>query len=209
VLLTIAGSSCSGKTTAARGCADLDGLVVHDFDEIGVPSTADKAWRQRSMDRWLRRVLAYQHNGLDVLLLGQSPLGEVLASPSAIHLDGIGACLLDVADDERLRRLDHRDPGRWPPDARQSFVGWARWHRGHAADPRHRPEVVTSGGWRQMAWHRWSDWMSGDPRWRVTVIDTTGRTVEETQAEVRRWVVAVRAEFALGRSSLIRGWSDR
>jgi len=86
VLFTIAGSSCSGKTTAARACARLGGLVVHDFDEIGVPSTADVRWRQRSLERWLRRVLGYQNDGLDVVLLGQSPLGEVLASPSATHL---------------------------------------------------------------------------------------------------------------------------
>ncbi len=60
VLLTIAGSSCSGKTTAARACAGVRRLVVHDFDETGVPSTADIRWRHRSMDAWLRRVLGYQ-----------------------------------------------------------------------------------------------------------------------------------------------------
>jgi hypothetical protein len=99
-----------GKTTAARACVGLGGVVVHDFDEIGAPSTADVGSRQHGMERWLRRVLDYQQAGLDVLLLGQSPLGEVLASPSAICRDGIAACLLDVAGDERLRRLERRDP---------------------------------------------------------------------------------------------------
>lgn len=57
MLLSGAGSSCSGKTTAARACAGMDGLVVHDFDEIGVPSSADVAWRQESLETWLRPVL--------------------------------------------------------------------------------------------------------------------------------------------------------
>lgn len=209
VLFTIAGSSCSGKTTAARACASLGGLVVHDFDEIGVPSTADVGWRQRSLDRWLRRVLSYQNEGVDVMLLGQSPLGEVLASPSATHLDGVAACLLDVADDERLRRLEHRDRGKWQGDAQRAFVDWARWHRGHATDPRYQQQVITSGGWPEMAWERWKDWTRDDPRWAVTVVDTTGRTVEESSTELQRWVTAVRADVATGRLSLFRGWASR
>lgn len=208
VLFTIAGSSCSGKTTAAQACAGVRGLVVHDFDEIGVPGTADVGWRQRSMERWLRRVLRYQDEGVDVLLLGQSPVGEVLAAPSATHLDGIAACLLDVADGERLRRLERRDPGRWRADARRAFIGWARWHRGHAADPGYRPAVITSGGWRQMAWQRWSGWIRGDPRWVVTVVDTTGRSVAESSAELQRWVAAVRADHNGGRLALRRGWAS-
>lgn len=44
------------------------------------------------------------------VLAGQSPLGEVLACPSAPALDGLAVCLMDVEDGERLRRLDARDP---------------------------------------------------------------------------------------------------
>jgi hypothetical protein len=203
VLLTISGSSCSGKTTAARACADLPGLVVHDFDEIGVPSDADGDWRQRSMEHWVRRALDYQDAGLDVLLTGQSPLGEVLACPSAVDLNGIAACLIDVADDERLLRLERRDPGKWGPDRTRSFIGWARWQRGHAADPRHVAEAITTGGWPRMEWQRWSGWTSGDPRWIVTVIDTTGRTVEQSTADLRGWVATARA----GRLIVPRGWA--
>ena len=71
----------------------------------------------------------------DVVLTGQSPLGEVLACPSATELDGIAACLVDVDDEVRRRRLEERDPGKWNLDAQRSFIGWARWHRGHARDP--------------------------------------------------------------------------
>jgi hypothetical protein len=85
VLFTVAGSSCSGKTTLARACADLGRLAVHDFDEVGVPSWADVRWRHKALEEWVRRGLAYQDEGVDLLLTGQSPLGEVLACPSAIN----------------------------------------------------------------------------------------------------------------------------
>jgi hypothetical protein len=168
------------------------GLVVHDFDEVGVPWGADTAWRQRSLEGWVRRAVGYQRDGLDMLLLGQSPLGEVLASPSAVELDGIVTCVLDVADDERLRRLEQRDAGKWSERAKKAFVGWARWHRGHAADPRHAPVVLTEGGWPGMRWERWSGWRAGDPRWMVPILDTTNHGVEQSGADLRRWVAEAR-----------------
>lgn len=111
MLLTVAGSSCSGKTTAGRACADLPNLAVHDFDEVGVPDGA-------------------------------------------------------------------------------AFVGWAGWLRGHAADPRHRPEVITTDAWPEMVWNRWTAWTADDPRWTVTVLDTTDRTPTEAAADLREWIRA-------------------
>jgi hypothetical protein len=208
VLLTISGSSCSGKTSIARACADVSGLVVHDFDEIGVPGTANVSWRQRSLEEWIQRALGYQDEGLDVLLTGQSPLGEVLASPSATRLHGIAACLLDVDDRERGHRLNRRDPGKWNHDAIRSFVGWARWHREHAADPQHRPEVITTGGWQEMRWSRWTGWTRGDRRWSVTVLDTSGRTLARSAADLRRWIASVRSASAVGELALAGEWAS-
>jgi hypothetical protein len=208
VLLTIAGSSCSGKTTAVRACAEIDGLVVHDFDEIGVPAGADIKWRQRSTEQWIQRVLSYQAVGLDVILTGQSPLGEVLASPSATELNGIAACLLDVDDEVRRQRLEGRDPGKWDVDAKRSFIGWARWHRGHATDPRHLPEVITANGYERMEWARWSGWPSSDHRWAVRVIDTTKRTAEQSATDIRRWVADARRDLAAGRLALAGTWAS-
>jgi hypothetical protein len=205
MLLTIAGSSCSGKTTAARACAEIERLVVHDFDEICVPVGADTTWRQLSTEQWIRRVLRYQAEGLDVLLTGQSPLGEVLASPSATELNGIAACLLDVDDRVRWHRLDNRDPGKWDADAKRSFIGWARWHRGHAVDPHHQPEVITAAGWESMQWSRWSTWPTTDRRWTVRIIDTTERSVEQTAADMAQWIADARVDFASGQLSLAAG----
>jgi hypothetical protein len=207
VLLKLAGSACSGKTTVARACTDFDDLVVHDFDELRVPSTADTCWRQRALEEWIQRTLSYQRRGCSVLLTGQSPLGEVLACPSAPLLEGIAVCLLDLDDAERVVRLDHRNPGRWNELAKQGFLGWAQWHRDHAADPRARPEVITVEGWDEMRWHRWLDWSRDDPRWNTTVISTTGRRVEETARTVEDWIATARTLLADGHLSLGTGWA--
>ncbi len=185
MLLALTGSSCSGKTTIAERCVDIDGVVVHESDELGVPSSADLRWRQRTTEEWVQRTLTYEQRGLSVLLTGQAPLGEILACPSSPQLQGITVCLLDVPDEERLRRLNHRDPGRWDESSQQAFLGWARWHREHAADPRARPDVITSGGWDRMRWERWQDWTRHDPRWRTTVLDTAAQSIEETTCAVQ------------------------
>ncbi|GAA4597529.1 hypothetical protein GCM10023194_72620 [Planotetraspora phitsanulokensis] len=135
MLLKLTGSSCSGKSALALSVAGrLRGVAVHDFDEVGVPEGADRRWRQHMTELWVRRALDYQERGVDLLLTGQSPLGEVLAVPSAPLLDGIAVCLVDVADDDRRDRLVARDPGRWDASAVAAFLGWAAWHRGHARD---------------------------------------------------------------------------
>ncbi len=63
VLLALTGSSCSGKTTIADRCVDIDGVVVHESDELGVPGSADLRWRQRTTEEWVQRTLAYEHRG--------------------------------------------------------------------------------------------------------------------------------------------------
>lgn len=193
MLLVLTGSSCSGKTTLARALGERTrDLVVHDHDEVGVPENADTQWRNRTTELWIRRALEYQDRGLDLLLTGQSPLGEILASPSAPLLDGIAVCLVDVADDERRRRLAGRDGDQWSPAAVDAFIGWSAWHRGHARDPRYRPEVIIDGSWPEMVWHRWSDWTKDDPRWSTYVLDTTGQPVERSVEDLESWIAANR-----------------
>lgn len=209
MLFKLTGSSCSGKSTLAFSVADrLPQVAVHDFDEIGVPEGADRRWRHRMTELWVRRALEYQDRGIDLLLTGQSPLGEVLAAPSAPHLDGIALCLVDVADDVRRTRLTARDADRWDASAVDAFLGWAAWHRGHVRDPRHRPEVIIPGGTSTMAWHRWTSWTAGDPRWRTHLLDTTGQPVATSVDEVERWVIEQRHAHRAGRLALSRGWLD-
>ncbi|MFD0409788.1 hypothetical protein [Kitasatospora sp. NPDC127116] len=210
MLLKLTGSSCSGKTTLAYAVGErLERVAVHDFDELGVPEGADRRWRNRMTERWVRRALEYQDCGVDLLLTGQSPMGEVLASPSAPLLDGIALCLVDVSDEVRRDRLTMRDSGRWDALAVDAFLGWAAWHRRHAEDPRYRPDVIIDDSWHRMAWHRWTGWTADDRRWRTHLLDTTNQPVAESVDHVEHWVTEQRNALRSGRLPLSRGWSDR
>ncbi|MFD4143517.1 hypothetical protein [Streptomyces sp. NPDC058572] len=208
MLLKLTGSSCSGKTTLAYAAADrLRQVAVHDFDELGVPADADLRWRHRMTEMWVRRALEYQDRGIDLLLTGQSPLGEVLAAPSAPLLDGIAVCLVDVADETRRDRLTRRDPGRWDAQAVDAFLGWAAWHRKHALDPRHRPDVIMEDSWPDMVWQRWSGWNADAPCWRTQLLDTTDQPVADSVDRIEQWIDEQRYAHRSGRLALSRGWA--
>lgn len=70
-------------------------------------------------------------------------------------------------------------PGRRDTKAIDAYIGWAAWHRKHALDPCHRPDVIIDNSWPEMAWPRWTGWKAGDPRWRTQLLDTTDRPVTE------------------------------
>ncbi|MFE6358697.1 hypothetical protein ACFVP3_01575 [Streptomyces sp. NPDC057806] len=95
-------------------------------------------------------------------------------------LEGIAVCLVDLTDELRCGRLTVRDAGRWDAPAVDPFLRWAAWHREHARDPRHRPEVIINDSWSRMAWHRWTGW---------------------------RWVTEQRDALRSGRLPLSRGWA--
>jgi hypothetical protein len=166
-------------------------MAIHDFDEIGVPPGADTAWRHRANEAWVRRALDHQSQGIDFLLAGQSPLGELLAAPSTPLLNGISACLIDCDDETRTARLHARGP-EWLASTGaelQSHLNWAEWLRRHAADPSWNTDVIrhpdTDG---EMRWERWSGWQAGDPRWNVRVIDTSSHPVAQVAAELAAWI---------------------
>ncbi len=201
VLLYLTGSSCSGKTTlvsaAATRCAPP--IAVHDVDEPGAPPAAPTEY-------WICRALNYQQRGVDMLLAGQAPLGEVLAAASAPLLDGIAVCLIDVADQVRRDRLAQRDPGKWDTAFVDDFVEWARWHRGQARDPVRRPEVLLEGNNPGAAWHRWTGWSSDDPRWSTHVLDTTSQPLERSVEQAEAWIAAQRDAHRSGTLPLRYGW---
>lgn len=205
MLFLIFGSSCSGKTTL------LDALRVrmaereiHDFDEIGVPADADTAWRHRANEQWVQLALAEQAEGRDFVLAGQTPLGELLAAPSATQLDAISACLLDCDDTERLARMRGRGDD-WAArfgDDLEDFVHWGEWMRGHARDPGFRQFVIREHCDPGMQWRRWSAWRVSDPRWRVRIVDTTNVSVDDVADELERWLEEERALAREGRHPL-------
>jgi hypothetical protein len=193
VLFLVFGASGSGKSLALTELRSrrVPRLDVHDFDEIGVPADPSRRWRQEANEVWLRSAADRQADGTDVLLAGQTPLGELLATPSAHRLDGISACLLDCDDETRIERLQARGPtsrARSKVDVDAS-LSWAAWMRRHAQDPSWMTEVLISGdSLPEMRWDRWSGWRAGDPRWRVRVIDTSEMRVEEVASKLVDWI---------------------
>lgn len=185
MLFLLWGASGSGKTTVLDALAPaLTGFTLHDFDEVGVPATADASWRHEMAEAWVRRALGYQAEGRHLLLAGQLPFGELLACPSAPHLDGIAGCLLDCDDYTRVNRLKERGD---TMAATQDMLCWAAWLRMHARDPQWHPNVVVDGA-SDMVWERWRDWTAGDPRWSTHRLDTTGLTVTQTAERLVAWI---------------------
>jgi hypothetical protein len=183
----------------------IPNLAIHDFDEIGVPAGADTAWRYRAEEQWVRRALDCQGQGIDLLLAGQTPLGELLAVPSATRLEAISACLLDCDDATRIERLSAR--GReWFAQTGgdlQDYLNWAAWMREHAADPSARTEVIQHEATvDEMRWSRWITWRAGDPRWRVRIIDTSTLPVVGVADQLLEWIAEERALFQSGKHPL-------
>jgi hypothetical protein len=139
----------------------------------------------------VREALEQQARGIDLVLAGQTPFGELLATPSAAQLDGVAGLLLDCSDEVRIDRLGGR--ASVPLD---EVLSWAAWMRGHAADPRWRPEVIRDGAWEQMRWERWGAWERGDPRWRVRVLDASHLTTPAVAKEIVAWIEAERSRPA-------------
>jgi hypothetical protein len=206
MLFLLFGSSAAGKTVALDALrGQVADLAIHDFDEIVVPAGADTAWRHQANEEWLQRALEYQAEGTDMLLAGQTPLGEVLAAPSASRLEAISACLIDCDDGTRTARIEARGP-EWfarTGGKLQDYLNWAAWMRTHAADPSWRIDVIRhAASESEMRWSRWTDWEAGDPRWRVRVIDTSAMPVEEVVADLVEWINEERALLREGKHPL-------
>jgi hypothetical protein len=207
MLFLLFGSSGSGKTYVLDHLrARVERVEVYDFDDLGVPPRPDIAWRRRATEAWVVRALELEEAGLDMLLAGQVPLGELLAAPSAPRLTAIAACLLDCDDVTRRTRLEARGP-EWFEQAGgtvERYLAWAEWLRGHARDPRHRLEVIAGDG--GLAVDRFSGWEAGDARWQVPIVQTN-RPRELVVGEIVAWIAGQRRLLAAGRHPLA-GWAE-
>jgi hypothetical protein len=181
----VSGAAAAGKSTVVSLVAPrLKNVECHDADEKQV---RDEYTRCSSLEGWIGLALEAQQAGRDFLLASHSPLGELLACPSAPKLDEIAACLLDCSDTARITRMRERGINpKWPPT--QHVLNWASWHRMHAWDPQWEPHVIDGNGPPTHAYGRWKPWTQDDERWRVTAIDTTEASIAKTVDMVAAWV---------------------
>jgi broad-specificity NMP kinase len=187
MFLLVTGASGAGKSTARLAVApalspDVECVELHDI--VDAPAFPTLAWRQQATEAAVQRALALQDEHRHLLLSGDPvAAGEVLAAPSAVHLHGVAACLLDVSPEVQSARLNQRGDD---PALMADHHAFARWMRGHARDPRHMPHVLSSNGWAAMRWERWTA-KEPESGWGMQAIDTSRLSPEQVAAEVVAW----------------------
>jgi hypothetical protein len=151
-------------------------------DLMPVPAAPTIAWRQRAAEAAVRRALTLQPQDRHLLLSGDPvAAGELAAAPSSTALDAIAVCLLDVGAATQASRLRARGDD---PALLHHHQAFAEWMRGHALDPAHRLEVLSTGGWSEMRWNRLA---RPGPRWGMHTIDTSCMSTSEVAAQVTDW----------------------
>lgn len=185
-LFFVAGASGSGKSAIQRKLHDVLGseYSVYDFDDIGVPKDADKKWRQEATEQWIKKLLEEKKKSV---LLGQIVLGEVLASPSAAKLGKVYFCLLDVSDQERIKRLKARNTY----GINQHSLNWAAWLRMHQGEPQWEQHVIKNDSWPNMQFARWDKLTNWKPLAFTHLIDTTNLTIEQVATQVKDWIETI------------------
>ena len=185
MFLLVTGASGAGKSSA-RALIDRELSPVVECVELGhvvdVPAIPTKAWRQYATDVVVRRAVQRQHEGRHLLLSGDPvAAGEVVAAPSAVALDGLAICLLDLSPEAQGARLAARGDD---PALLHRHQAFAEWMRRHADDPLHMTHVLSADGWDEMRWDRLAALASA---WRMVRIDTTAMTRDSVADAVLEW----------------------
>jgi hypothetical protein len=182
----ITGAAASGKSTIAHHLKErLAAIECHDYDNV--PFQKGQT-RSTYTEQWILRALEAQASGRDFLVTAHAPFGELLASPSAVKLDGISACLVDCNDFVRCQRYRNRPQmEEWP--LTQDTLCWAVWQRMHAWDPQWEQRVIVKPDYPGLDWERWTGWAKGDPRWDVRIFDNSFLPIDETVKILTDWTV--------------------
>lgn len=189
MLYLISGATAAGKSTVSRLLSERVSNLVWFEEDRRHPKTTGE--RFDNLDLWIGDALEAEAHGRDVVFGSQSPLGEFLASPRAVELEGIAPCLLDVHDVERVARWRARGMDEEWPMVMDHFC-WAAFHRLHARDPRFEARVLVDRDPDGPAWSRWTGWTADDLRWSVFIHDSTAVDVEATVDAVASWIEGVR-----------------
>ncbi len=188
MFLLVTGASGAGKSTVRRLVTpdlsrEIECVELHHV--TSVPSLPSIAWRQQATEAAVQRAVKLQAERRHLLLCGDPvAAGEVLAAPSAVELDGVAACLLDVSPEAQSSRLAGRGDD---PALLADHHGFADWMRGHARDPGHMPHVLSAHGWDSMRWQRWAGVDPAEGNWGMEIVDTSELTPREVAAEVVSW----------------------
>lgn len=185
MLYFITGASGSGKTACIPGLKKaLPDSAFYDFDDIGVPENADTTWRQQATEQWLQKYLQEKDEVDCFCICGGVVLGEILACPTAGQLAKINLCFLDVADLERIRRLNQRDK----EIANQDMLNWSSWLRVHHADPQWQKNVIQNNAWSGLDFSRWQTLENWSSVANVTILETTDMGIDQVVMALVDWI---------------------
>jgi hypothetical protein len=163
-LLALTGPSGAGKSAVGTILAGrLRQCVVLEQDLLWLPDQLDPADGYRQFRRlWLRLVAALHQNGRPVLLCGTVVPGQLEVCPERRLVGEIGYPALVCNDVELESRLRARP-------------AWRSWTAEEAA--------------RMLTFNRWVKRNAATTTPPMQLLDTTGRSVEDTAAGVRAWAL--------------------
>ncbi len=122
----ITGTSGSGKSTVMEHLKKLlpeSHFVVHDFDEVGVPSDADQAWRIATTQYWIKRAQQYAAQNKTTVICGVTVPSEVLNSPIRPALP-IHFGFIKIDDQTIEQRLKQRE---WSDSLIEDNLNWSHY----------------------------------------------------------------------------------
>lgn len=195
-LYFIGGASGSGKTTIKENLQKLVGnnvnvFEIDDFDDVKIPDDADKVWRQKTTEFLLKKIV---DNGKPACLIDQIVLGEILACPSAKHIEEVHFLLLDVDDLVRIKRIRTRGD---VPYNNQHMLNWASWLRVHNQEPLWEQHVIKDDSWDGLDFSTWDQNENWPSNVTTKIIDTTSLDIKEVAEQVADWINDNQIDFKI------------
>lgn len=120
----ITGTSGSGKSTVMEHLKKQlpeSNFAVHDFDEVGVPSDADQAWRMATTQYWVEKAQCYAAQNKVTVICGVTVPSEVIDAVKGTALQPCFA-FLKIDDAVIKQRLQERG---WSEQLIQDNINWA------------------------------------------------------------------------------------
>ena len=178
----VIGASGSGKSASMQRLkAQLLDYEFFDFDDIGVPEGADKVWRQRSTEAWIKKIS--QKASSKTCLFGQIVPGELVACPSFKFLKNVRVLFLDCSDEARIKRLRNRGSF-----ANQDELNWASWLRTHIKDPSWEVQVIENAATLELDFSGIKNRNNWSGLLEIQAMDTSLMTSEEVSHQILKLI---------------------
>lgn len=120
----IIGVSGAGKSTLVSFLKEkLKDFEVHDFDEVGVPSNADKNWRLETTNSWIKRVNFYVKQSKKTIICGVCVPDEIRnCSNYKISLNPKFG-FIKISEEDIVKRLKER---KWSDEEINNNITWSK-----------------------------------------------------------------------------------